>query len=110
MSNLNKQQFKDYTLTFKPSKYKEYDDDTDLPPHKIVATHKGKNVGHLEWHPFGSEIAGVGINEEHRRKGVATAMFNMANELTKGALHHSSTITPEGEAWARGMGHEVPKE
>lgn len=70
--------------------------------HTIIATHKGKTVGHLEWYNDEPEITNIHVDEKHRRKGLATAMYDMARNLpTKEGVEHSPIRTDAGEAWSR---------
>lgn len=70
--------------------------------HSISATHRGKEVGKLEWEGDTPEITNIYVDEKHQRKGIATAMYNMARKLpTKEVLGHSSHRSDEGEAWSR---------
>ena len=100
MSNLNSKQFKDYTLNHK----------LDESGHLVIeAVHQGRGVGFLDWMHTGGEIYDIGVNQEHARKGLATAMYNHAKELHSSNKEipmpvHSASRTPEGDAWARSVG------
>jgi GNAT superfamily N-acetyltransferase len=101
VNNLSPVQFKDYTLSHK------LDDDGH---HVITATDKtGKDAGFLDWYHTGGEIHDVGVQDEHQRQGVATAMYNHAKELHTSNKDipvpvHSATRTPEGDSWAKSVG------
>jgi len=65
-------------------------------------------VGHLIWHPEG-EIQDVQVSEPHRRKGVATGMYEHAKRLKVKPPEHSEFRTEEGDAWARAVGGHIPE-
>lgn len=105
--NLSQSQFKQYTLHFNPAQYDE--DDYEIPDHEIVAKLNGEQVGHLQWDAYTNEVTGVGVHPEHRRQGLATAMFDMANKITKNNMSHSSIRTSEGDAWVKSVGGHTPE-
>ena len=84
--------------------------------HKVVAeTNTGNYAGEMEWHSRSdNRISNLVVNEEHRRQGVATGMWNYAHEMAKTTRGvkpptHSSDRTDEGEAWAKAIGGNVPE-
>lgn len=95
--------------------------------HRVTARHTGTGhvVGNLDWGDQtedGSEykdgdsnrIRDVYVDIEHRRKGLATAMFEHAHELSKkhGFIpypEHSPNRTDMGDAWAKSTGHHYPE-
>lgn len=77
--------------------------------HAVIASHPEEGqIGHLVWHPEG-EIQDVHVNEPHRRKGVATGMFDYAKKLKVKAPEHSELRSEEGDAWARAVGGNIPE-
>jgi len=95
MSNLSEAQFGNYTLTHTPSHH----DDGRIFSHLIEAHHKGKKVGELFWYPK-SSITTLHVDEEHRRKGLATAMYAKAKSIDPD-IHHADQRTEEGDAWSQ---------
>jgi GNAT superfamily N-acetyltransferase len=95
--------------------------------HTVNATHiaTGDWVGNLDWggqskHGMNyrdgdtSRIRDVYVDEEHRQKGLATAMFNYANQLSQKhaaipSPEHSPHRTDMGDNWAHSTGHFVPE-
>lgn len=59
------------------------------------------------------EILALEVAQPWRRRGLATAVWKLANDLTEELRWlppgHSPTRTPEGDAWARAVGGLVPK-
>lgn len=51
-------------------------------------------------------ILDIFVEPAHRRKGVATAMFNLA--LRHIGVEHCEERTLEGEAWARSLDADLP--
>ena len=99
------QQFGDYSF-----KFTEGDGDKDL--HRVDAIYKGKSVGFLDWHPYHreGELQHIEVTPEHRRKGVATSMWNFAKKQEDGNfLSHGRERTDEGEAWAKSTKEPMPK-
>ena len=70
-------------------------------------------MGQMSWHPKTGEILSLEVKEQHRRKGVATSLYNYANQVASDkelvSPKHSATRTPEGDAWASSVGGNVPK-
>ena len=54
-------------------------------------------IGFLSFHSDG-KIAHVHVNEDFRRKGIATKMFQLAKERNP-LLHHSDRLTDDGSKW-----------
>jgi GNAT superfamily N-acetyltransferase len=114
--NLSQQQFP-YTYKFRTLPDAENSD----PAWEVTAHHKGKQVGYLNW-SMGGHIFDINVDPEHRRKGVATGMWNHA--LAQGGkydeslrmevsnVEHSEHRTREGEKWAKSTGkaHYFPPE
>ena len=90
-----------YKLSYGQEVYRKNTSDP-YTVHHIAATHRGKEVGRIEWDERTSEIGHIEVNEKHRRKGIATAMYNMARSLpTKEKLGHAPERTDLGDAWAK---------
>lgn len=53
------------------------------------------------------DIKDIRVGEPHRRKGVATGMWNYAHQQGFNP-EHSDSRTPEGDAWAASTGADVP--
>jgi GNAT superfamily N-acetyltransferase len=72
-----------------------------------------KMVGSMHQHKDGA-VSSVEVHPEHRRKGLATKMWNMVSDLSKQdesipAPKHSSSRTASGDKFAKAVGGEVPK-
>lgn len=77
--------------------------------HKITTAFRGKDVGHIEWDENPSEVSSIQVSPKHQRKGIATAMYNMASDLpTKYQIEHADDRTPEGEAWSQTTSNYYP--
>lgn len=93
--------------------------------HVVQAKHGDDIIGELHWHhtkitpeplsqrPLPGVIADVGVDAEHRRKGVATGMWNYANSLdVEPKPMHSPSRTPAskggGDPWAKAVGGKRP--
>jgi ribosomal protein S18 acetylase RimI-like enzyme/2'-5' RNA ligase len=79
--------------------------------HSIVAHPRGEEptranrVGRLSWidGPNGDgHIINLGVDPDHQRRGIATEMFRRAQEVSP-VLHHSSSPSPDAQAWIAGM-------
>ena len=100
MSNLNEKQFGPYTL--------EHSGPAHDGSHTIQAFHQGKPVGELRWSK-GYGVNSIDVLEDHRRKGLATAMWNTAIDLKKSdksvpTIKHSTERTEDGNDWAKKVG------
>jgi len=99
---LNQQQFGDYTLTYARP-------DMDVPRHRITATlPSGFPVGSMAWHPKTKEVTGINVEPGEQRKGLATAMWNMGQDIRPKPVH-SADRTRAGEAWAKSVGGRLPR-
>jgi GNAT superfamily N-acetyltransferase len=81
--------------------------------HRITAHDgEGNQVGTLEWSSEDDEIKDVYVAKEHRRKGIAKAMYHLAFKLSSEynvyPPEHSESRSPEGDAWAKAVGGYVP--
>ena len=87
--------------------------------HRVQALHPETNevMGQMTWwghdNPVPGEIDKIDVGEKFRRQGVATQMLEEArrtSEVDKNVPYavHSTTRTPEGEAWAKSTGDNLP--
>jgi GNAT superfamily N-acetyltransferase len=79
--------------------------------HIVHANFQGKRVGFLKWYAGHGEITDLEVLPEHRRKGVATQLWNQAraHSFANGLIppEHSSARTSQGSAWASSLGEKV---
>lgn len=68
----------------------------------IAAFQGDQVVGRLQ--PSYNAVHLIEVKREHRRKGVATAMFRLAQELYGPTFRHGYKRTTEGDIWARTIG------
>ena len=94
--NLSPTQFKSYDLIFNKG---------DEKGSHMVEAYVGKTgtIGHLEWGAQTGKVLNVQVDPEHQRKGLATAMWNMANnaEVTKPV--HSLGLSTSGALWKKSL-------
>jgi hypothetical protein len=93
VSNLNRTQFGEYDIQYVGGAHNM---------HRVRAYKDGETVGNLSWDS--RMIHNVEVNAYHRRKGVATAMYDFARNLNSEqipAIQHSPERTKEGEKWAK---------
>jgi ribosomal protein S18 acetylase RimI-like enzyme len=76
--------------------------------HRVVAKQGSKQVGKIDWD--GNEtgrVNSVHVDEEHRRQGIGTALWNEAHSISsqKGLVapkhDKDSNLSVEGKAWAK---------
>jgi ribosomal protein S18 acetylase RimI-like enzyme len=82
--------------------------------HYLEATSGDEVVGKLNWVHSSGRISGIYVPKEHRRKGIATAMYNHAVKLSDTNRNISKPKltddrTNDGEAWARSLGVRLPR-
>lgn len=79
--------------------------------HVIEAHHpEDGRVGRMEWMgraPYA--VHDIKIEPEHRRQGLATAMWNWAQEQGRPKPKHSRQRTDMGDVWARSVGGTLPR-
>lgn len=77
----------------------EYPRDHEGEGHS-VASIDGKDVGRLRWdiHSETPTVIDMSVDEEHRRKGIGTGLFEKAREHESG-LQHSDVLTDDGRAF-----------
>jgi GNAT superfamily N-acetyltransferase len=87
----------------------------DMERHHTVEARSeiGTPVGSLTWHHKTGEIKSVVVDEDHRRRGVATELMSQARtaaKTTRGVPtpKHSADRTAAGSAWAKTVGGRVP--
>ena len=98
---LNQTQFGDYSLEYaRPDMY--------IPRHRIVASQGGQRAGEMTWHPKTHAITGINVEPGEQRKGLATAMWNMGQDIRPKPVH-SADRTRAGEAWAKSVGGRLPR-
>jgi GNAT superfamily N-acetyltransferase len=72
----------------------------------------GGELAFIDWELNG-ELYYIKVPEQYRRKGIATRLWNAANDYTKAnnlpKLTHSEYRSNDGEAWARSFNVELPK-
>lgn len=79
----------------------------------VKATRRKKTLGEMHvvnepGTPDHGTIWGMEVPEKHRRKGIATAMWQHAER--KGLpVQHSILRTDAGDAWAKSVGGKTPK-
>ena len=102
---LSPQQFGDYEL-----RHRLEDQGERRPRHVIEAFPSGADrpVGRLSWYGTTGTVANVDVDEEHSRRGVATAMWKMGQEA-RPRPKHSGDRTTMGDAWARKVGGRIPR-
>jgi hypothetical protein len=99
---LNPRQFGDLTMRYEKP-------DMDIPRHRITAsTESGYPVAQMTWHPKTHAVTGITVDEDERRKGLATAMWKMGQEVRPKPVH-SADRTTAGDAWARSVGGRLPR-
>jgi len=104
--------FGDYTMRY------HTEDLGERKPRHVIETHAqdGSVAGRLNWYGTTGvihhlEVAGdedtgehgLGNGQDHRRKGIATAMWNWGQEMSP-KPKHSGDRTEQGKAWARSVG------
>jgi len=103
--------FADYSLRL-PENEKWEQQSVDYH-HIEVHDSEGTQVGNLHWSKKTGQILDVRVAKEHRRQGVATAMYRMATQLAGergvAAPKHSNDRSDQGDAWAKAVGGRLPK-
>lgn len=73
----------------------------------VVLDPNGNKLAMLTWNVDTGEIGTVKIiNSDYLRRGIATALFNLANTYMH--VKHSEYRTKSGDAWAHSVGGEIP--
>ena len=107
--NLNNDQHGGYTAFYKvhktpPENVEDY--------HYISASDGKRSIGTFKWHPKHGAIMNVTVHHEHQGKGIATAMYHLAQRLSSQygvpAPEHNTDRTDAGDAWAKKVGGDLP--
>jgi len=86
-----------------------YEPDSDKAPHRVTAHLGDEQIGQMAWFSHGDEyptaVGNLEVAPHHRRKGVATAMWNHAHQLAASnpdipAPTHHPDRTNAGHAWS----------
>lgn len=76
------------------------------PPATTIHAHTptGEHVGYATFHHHGDQLVpfGVAVEDEHQRRGIASHMYRMAEQLTGKKIVPSSVQTTEGAALWQG--------
>lgn len=107
--------FGDYKMTF------EYQPSSELSLHFIHAYDQNKKqVGQLRWDSYTGTVNSISVEPEHQRKGIATAMWDWATQLSKTPVkdfpenikhgwgiekprHDRFIVTPQGKSWVESL-------
>lgn len=87
--------------------------------HQIHAVKdSGGTIARMHWDEDGV-IGNIDVENKHRRKGIATKMWQFAQDLSQqdptiAQIRHSTTRTPLGDQWAwaihkKGLSEKPPK-
>lgn len=97
--NLNPRQFRLTHMTV--------DDDNPMGSHMLMA-HRGNQhiLGMLSWK--NGVVQNVTVQPAWEHQGIATQMWEKANEITPG-LRHSDNRTDPGNDWAKKVGGPLPE-
>jgi GNAT superfamily N-acetyltransferase len=60
-------------------------------------------VGYMRWHKETGRIEDVSVDPEHRRKGIATGLWNHANTLDVTKPIHSGVRSEAANAWIESL-------
>lgn len=63
-------------------------------------------VGSIAWQPGDGEVEWLDVHPDHQRQGIGTALFNHAQGIDS-RLHHSDSLSADGQAFAESMGHDT---
>lgn len=93
-----------YTMTYLTADHGER-----KPRHIIEAHHEdGSKVGEMSWYGTTGMVHHIDVEPEHSRRGLATAMWGMAQDAPK-RPKHSADRTDKGDAWARTVSGPLPR-
>lgn len=88
--------------------YTTVDKGETKPRHVITAYVGSTKAGEMEWYGRTGEIYGIEVEPEYRRQGLATAMWDFAQDAPK-KPQHSNQRTNDGEAWSKSVGGPRPR-
>lgn len=85
---------------------------TSFSQHRVSAQVGGNEIGHMSWSKHGLHF--IDVNPEHRRQGVATALWNEGHRIASADPSvvkpaHTPDRTDSGDAWARSVGGKLPR-
>ena len=93
-------------------RYDTFDVGEPKPLHRLKAFAGPVHMGSMLW--SGKEIRNIGVNADQQRRGVATGMYQHAQQLAEENARipqpkHSADRTAAGDAWARSVGGRLPR-
>lgn len=99
-----------HTVTHGPyeMRYSTQDHGERKPRHVIESFHGDAKVGEMSWYGTTGTIHKIDVEKEHSRRGLATAMWNMAQDAPK-KPKHSGDRTTQGDAWSKSVGGPRPR-
>lgn len=77
--------------------------------HMVICRISGSEVGRIYWHDSNGEIEKLWVDPMHRRKGIATALWEHANGAPGPTPQHSAWRTDDGDAWAKSFNTPLPE-
>jgi GNAT superfamily N-acetyltransferase len=85
---------------------------SEIGHHAITAHINTEPIGRMTWAKATGKIAKVYVRPEHRRTGVATAMFHAAKDMAREQglqePSHSQSRSDAGEGWVQSLGEQAP--
>ena len=78
-----------------------YSDSSGYCDHLVYAYLDKELVGTMSIDARDGVILDVCVEHAHRRRGIGTALFNLASEHVD--VEHRDERTPDGDAWARSL-------
>lgn len=105
-------------IQFRITPYDGYSDEPSPAVHARDVVNN-KHVGYLSWNSYGGGVSTVDVDPKYRNRGIATHMWELAQQAHKDApfhypeIEHSTFRSVEGDAWAhslweKGLAGEVP--
>ena len=85
------------------------------PGYHLIQVHDkaGDPIGHIQWLTKTGEIHSIRVASAYQRRGIATAMYHMANQLSDeyGVVKpkHSNDRSDQGDKWAKSVGGDLPE-
>jgi hypothetical protein len=89
-------------------RYRQSDQGERRPRHHIETYLGDEKVGELNWYGTTGTVHNIDVEEEHSRKGIATAMWEWGQEM-RPKPKHSKDRTDLGDAWAKSVGGPLPR-
>lgn len=85
-------------------RYRQEDQGERKPRHVIETYHPdGSKVGQLTWHGTHHRVLAIATAQEHRGRGIASAMWDWSQEMTPRAKHSTDQTDP-GKGWVNSLG------